>query len=303
MTDDERSEPVRVPPPPRRRKPSATKRTPPPPRKAKGAGAVVANVAGGSSGNAAEPSLAALISEAVGAAVAPLQAQVDRLQSGQVRYIESEPESVADQRAVNPESMDPFTRKLWEERTHDVPSNYGGDREPPYNIPLARYLKPDGTYVWLQGDAKNRRYYGEKGYYCLSDAENAEVDKLQPQIVSHQREQAHLITAIRRLIDTDSALVGHRGDADADNELNLLSIAQLHQTWRDLCSETSQPERKLPAMKRFRSEGRDKMLDGVETIPPRARVGDFESEQAQAKGRRVERLVEVTPANARQYMR
>ena len=245
--------------------------------------------------------MATLISNAVSAAIAPLQAQVDRLEKGgsKMPYIESEPEAKADLRAVDPAAMDPFTRRLWEERTHDVPQNYGGDREPQYNIPLARYLKPDGTYAMLQGDAKNRLYYGQKGFHCLNDDENAEYEqKWAALILKEQREKAHLITAIRRLIDTDATLVGHRGDADADNELNGMSVPQLHQAWKSLVGETSQPDRALPPLKRYRSEGRDPHMAGIDTVPPHSRVAEFEGEMQQARARaRRGRDVELTPQN------
>ena len=262
MTDDQEPQPKRTPPPPRRK--ASPKRTPPLRRGNNGNGTTVVQEPQAG----AEPSLGALISAAVSAAMAPVHARLDGLERGSTRFIEMEPEPTPDARAVNPDALDPFTRKLWEERTHDTPQDYGGDREAAYNIPLRWYLKNDGTYVQLQGDAKNRAYYQDKGFHPLSADEVAEYEKLQPSIVAHQREKAHLITAIRRLIDTDAALVGHRGDGDADAELDLSSTDQLRQTWRSLCAETSQPERALPAMKRWRSEGRsDKNMTGVETTP------------------------------------
>ena len=232
-------------------------------------------------------------------AISGLVSRVDRLERGSVRYIETEPEPKADARAVNPEALDPFTKRLWEDRTHDTPENYGGDREPSYNIPLRLYLKNDGTYAWLQGDAKSRAYYSDKGFYCCSPEEVAEYEKIKPSLVAHQREKAHLITAIRRLIDTDSALVGHRGDADADNELGLMSVEQLHQAWKSLTAETSQPTRPLPAMKRWRSEGRDKMLDGIETTPPRSDLSVLDELERSTPRR--SRQIEVTAANARLF--
>jgi hypothetical protein len=259
----------------------------------------------GSNGNgtparATEPSLADVLAaiNTVGDKVERLEQRVDQVESGGMRTIESQPEPKPDARAVNPEALDPFTKRLWEERTHDTPQDYGGDREPSYNIPLRWYLKNDGTYVQLQGDAKSRAYYVDKGYHCLSPDEVAEYEKLKPGIVSGQREKAHLITAIRRLIDTDAALVGHKGDLEADAELDVMTADQLRQTWRSLCAETSQPERALPPPKRWRSEGRDRMLDGVETN------ADTSMEELDAKlgrARRSGRTIEVTPANWNQF--
>ena len=272
----------------------ATKRTPPPPRKAKPVGPTASN--DDLFEEEAEPTNRDVLN-----AISGLVSRVERLESGQVRYVEREPEPKPDQRAVDPDALDPFTRKLWEERTHDVPDNFGGDTEPNYNVPLRLYLKNDGTYAWLQGDAKNRAYYTEKGYYALSPDEVAAYEKVKPSILAETREKAHLIGAIRRLIDTDSALVGHRGDTDADNELNLMSVGQLHQAWQSLTAETSQPERPLPPLKRYRSEGRDPHMAGIDTTPPRSRVAEFEGEQERARPQRGGRTVEVTPSNARHF--
>jgi hypothetical protein len=240
----------------------------------------------------------------VGDKVERLEQRVDQVESGGIRYVESQPEPKADARAVNPDALDPFTRKLWEERTHDTPQDYGGDREPAYNVPLRWYLKNDGTYVQLQGDAKSRAYYVDKGYHCLTPDEVAEYEKLKPGIVAAQREKAHLIGVIRKLIHDDNSLSGHRDDKGEDTEeLDDQTVDELRQTWRSLCAETSQPERALPPPKRWRSEGRDRMLDGVDLTPPASRLREFEHEQEHAAQtrRRSERLVEVTPSNARQF--
>jgi hypothetical protein len=270
--------------PPRRRK-APQERTPPPRR----------------NGNGQEPSLTDVLNAVNGVRgdVADLTRRVEQVESGGMRYVESEPPSKPDARAVNPDALDPFTRKLWEDRTRDTPPDFGGDREPLYNVEPRLYLKNDGTYVWLQGDARSRAYYTDKGYYCCTPDEVAEYRKREPAIVAQQREKAHLIAAIRRLIDTDSALVGHRSDADADTELDLMSIDQLHQTWRSLCAETSQPDRPLPPPKRWRSEGRDRAMAGVETTPPPSRMREFDAEMDQAaRARRGGRAIEINQRNA-----
>jgi len=267
-------------------------------------------VAGGSNGSsaAAEPTLADVM-----AAVNGLSRRIDQVEAGGIRYVPSEPEPTPDARAVNPEAMDPFTRKLWEDRTHDTPQDYGGDQEPSYNIPPRLYLKNDGSYAWLQGDFRSRGYYQSKGFYCLNADEVAEYQKLEPGIVAAQRGKATAYNAIVQLINTDPALVGYKNDNDFIGELDLLTEDQLRQeTWPRLNQEAGHPDRPLPPPKRFRSEGRDRGMDGVETTPPRARMREFEAEQSEAKpGRRGERsepslrsggrVVEVTPANARQF--
>jgi hypothetical protein len=251
-------------------------------------------VAGASNGG--EPSLSDVLAavNAVASSMTELQRRVEQVEGGGMRTVPMEPEPKGDARAVNPEALDPFTRKLWEQKTHDVPENYGGDREPAYNVPLRRYLKPDGTYAMLQADAKNRAYYTDKGCHMLSDDENADYAKVEPLIVQEQREKAHLITVIRRLRDTDPSLVGHRDDF----ELNLMSTDELRHKWKEFCAQTSQPDRPLPPMKRFRSEGRDKMLDGVET---QANMSKEDLDAKLGRAQRSGRVIEVTRANWQQF--
>lgn len=264
---------AKPPAPPRR-----PRRTLPPPRR-------------GSNGHGADDPIATLLKQNQ-----ELLARLERLESGQMRYVGSTPDPLPDVRAVNPDALDPFTQKLWEERTTDIPPDFGGDTEPSYNVPLKLFLKSDGTYCWLQGDARSVAYYTAKGYYALNAAEVAEYEKLKPGIVNAQREKAHLITVIRRLIDSDNALAGHRDySADGeDAELNLMTADELREKWRSLCAETTQPERPLPPPKRWRSEGRDRQMAGVETS------ADTSMEALEAKlekARSSNRTIEVTGTN------
>jgi hypothetical protein len=258
-------------------------------------------VAGGGNGTegAKEPSLSDLLAavNSVATSVGDLSRRVDQVEAGGIRYVASEPEPKADARAVNPDALDPFTKRLWEERTRDTPRDYGGDQEPSYNIPQRLYLRNDGQYAWLQGDAKSRAYYIEKGFYCLNAEEVAEYEKLKPSIVAGQREKAELINSIVDLVTSDNSLSGHRDKGGGVKaEVDLMSADQLRELWRSLCAETTQPDRQLPKPKRFRSEGRDRNLDGVET---NASTSMEEIEAKVGRARTTGRLVEVTPANAR----
>jgi hypothetical protein len=285
MTDDNDQEQRRTPPPPRRK--ASAKRTPPPRR--------------GDNDNGHDADAPPAWASGLIDRFDRVERRLDQVEAGGMRTIPMEAEPLADQRAVNPESMDPFTRRLWEERTHDTPDNYGGDQEPAYNIPLRTYLKNDGSYAELQGDAKSRLYYISKGYHCLTDAELAEYRKLQPSIVAAQRGKANAYNAIVQLINTDPALVGYKNDNEFIGELDLLTEEQLRrETWPRLNQEAGHPDRPLPPPKRFRSEGRDHMLDGIETTPPRADRAVLESLDQGASPPR-HRLVEVTPQNANSF--
>ena len=303
MTDD--NDQVRTPPPPRRRRPAATKRVPPPSRKAKGAaGAAGAAVAGGSNGNDQEPSLAALIAEAVTAAVAPLQAQVDRLQTRGMPMVEPHAEPKPEI-AVTADMSD-FTRSLVE-RTHEAPKDGIVPREPLYNVPERTYLKPPPsnrpndppTYVRLQGDGRSRSYYEAKGFVCLSEQE-AEHHRTveQPRLVQEQRAKATLINALRLLVKREATLSGYVEDAEWDDSLASMTIAHLEEEWHTLCRQTPNPERRLPRAERVREE-RDaegaRLLNGVETTPPRSVVDALEQQTAQARKRN--RDIEVTAQN------
>jgi hypothetical protein len=235
--------------------------------------------------------------------MANVKQRLEQVESGGMRYVESEPPSKPDARAVNADAMDPFTRRLWEDRTRDTPKEFGGDREPAYNIPERLYLKNDGTYAMLAGDARSRAYYVDKGFHCLSADEVAEYEKIKPGIVTAQRERAHLKTAIVQLVHTDAALIGHRdGTGGVVFDIDLMSADEMRAKWRALNAETTQPDRPLPPPPRWRSEGRDRQMAGVETTPPKSRMREFEAELEQAaQARRGGRDVEITPQNHRQY--
>jgi hypothetical protein len=246
-------------------------------------------VAGASNGgDQAPPWAARLVAD-----IADIKLEVDRLKSGQMRYVESTPEPMPDARAVNPDALDPFTKRLWEERTSDTPPDFGGDREPAYNVPERLYLKNDGSYAWLQGDARSRAYFTEKGYHCLSAAEFAEYEKVRPAIVAAQRGKANAYNAIVQLINTDPALVGYKNDNEFIGELDLQTEDQLRlETWPRLNQEAGHPDRPLPPPKRWRSEGRedrDRQMSGVETSASTSKEElEAKLERARSSGRTIE---------------
>lgn len=218
------------------------------------------------------------------------------------QFVEHEPEPKANPRVADPDAFSEFTRKLLEQ-TRPVPKDFTAEREPSYNIPYRWYLKPDGSFVSLQGDSKNRAMYQDKGFHLLDREEQQrylEVER--PNIIREQRHKANLITSLRKLIGREATLSGYDGDQEWDSSLDLMSIPRLEEEWRDLCSQTSHPDRKVPSPPRYRDDADPdaRLLAGVETTPPASRIKDFEG-QIPAPIRGQGRTIEVTHDNARTF--
>jgi hypothetical protein len=203
--------------------------------------------------------------------VAALLDRIEALEAGKLRTIETQPEPRAEARVSAPLYDSPFLNKLLE-GTHPVPEDFGGDVEPSYNVPLRLFAKPDGEIVALQGDARSRAFYQEKGFRLLSKDEQAHYEQVErPRILQAQRQKAHLITVIRNMFRREPSLIGWRDDPDFDSSLNLMSIEQLREQFDDLRLHSANPNQKLPALPRFRSdETQDKLLTGVDTTPTKA---------------------------------
>jgi hypothetical protein len=237
-----------------------------------------------------------------------LSERLERLETGGMRTIESEAEPKPE--FVLSEGMSDFTRTLVE-RTHAVPDNYGGNREPLYNVPDRLYLKPPPknrpndppTYVWLQGTAQARAYYQDKGFYLLSPEQTQEyLERERPRLLQEQRSKAALINAMRLLVKREATLSGYIDDAEWDDSLSSMTTDRLEEEWHTLVRQTPNPNRRLPKAERVREE-RDaeaaRLMSGVETTPPRAVVDALE--QATAQARRGGRSIEVTSANWNQF--
>jgi hypothetical protein len=291
--DQERGAPP-VPPPPRRRKAASPKRVPPPPRRSRA-------VAGASNG--ADDPIAMLVRQNQ-----ELLARIDRLESGQMRYVEPTAEPTPSI-PLSP-AMSDFTRGL-AERTHEVPDAYAGTKEPQYNVPLRTYLKPPPKnrpnalpeYAELQGDARNVRHYQEKGYYLLTTEEERRYREVErPRLLAEQRTRAALINAMRMLVKREATLSGYIDDAEWDDSLSNMTVEDLEAEWGNLCRQTPNPNRRLPRAERVREE-RDveavAMLAGVETTPPSSVVDALERQAEQAaQARRGGRTIEINQRNA-----
>jgi hypothetical protein len=210
------------------------------------------------------------------------------------------------------EAMSEFTRGLVE-RTHEVPDDYTGSHEPLYNIPTRIYLKPPPknrpgdppTYVELQGDAKNRAHYQDKGYYLLTPEEERQYREVErPRIVQEQRARAALINAMRLLVKREATLSGYIDDSEWDDSLSSMTTDRLEEEWHMLVKQTPNPNRRLPRAERVREE-RDaeaaRLLAGVETVAPRSVVDALEQQAEDARRRRAGRTIEVTPQNFNQF--
>ncbi len=235
-----------------------------------------------------------------GADVAALLARIEALEQGQdrMRYADPTPEPRPDVRASAPLYSSPFLDKLLQ-GTRPMPENFAGDQEPSYNIPQRLFAKPDGEIVSLQGDARSRAFYQEKGFHLLSREETQHYEQIEkPRLLQAQRQKAHLITVIRAMFRREPALIGWRDDPDFDSSLNLMSIDQLREQWEDLRLHSANPNQKLPALPRFRSDDKaDPMLRNVDTTPTKAAADIMPPIPNRPPGR----PVEVTPANYNQF--
>jgi hypothetical protein len=202
------------------------------------------------------------------AAIGELGRRVSQVESGGIRYVETEPEPKADLRVADPESLSDFQRTLLEQ-THDVPSDFDTRPRRTYNYDPLWYLKPDGSFVQLQGSPQARAHYVDKGYRELNEEEARHFVQVErPRILKEQRVKAHLINTIRKMFQREPSLAGFREDPDYDTSLDLMSIARLEDEWEDLRSRSVNPGQKLPPLPRFRSDvdtESKRMLSDVET--------------------------------------
>lgn len=228
--------------------------------------------------------------------VAMLLERIEKLEHGGVRFIESEAAPKPVMHEANPEALSPFTAKLLA-RTHDMPPDGVVAREPAYNVPLRTYLRKDGFYVKLQGDAKNRAMYEDMGLYLLTPAEEADYEKNErPGILREQHTRAALINGLRQLVKREATLSGYIDDFKWDESLADMSIERLTEEWHALCRQTANPDRRLPTAERHRAEEQDPLLAGVETGRS---VEDLQRKLSAPAAQT--RTIEVTPANAHMF--
>jgi hypothetical protein len=238
------------------------------------------------------------------AEIRAMRAEIEELKKGGTRFIESEPPPKPVLREANPESLSDFSRKLLA-RTHAVPENFRVDREPAYNVPLRWYFRTDGeagTYVQLQGDAKNRALYEDLGFALLTPEETAEYLKNErPGQVRLEQTRAALINGLRQLVKREAVLSGYIDDFKWDESLADMSIERLEEEWHNLCGQTANPKRRLPTAERHRAE-QEPQLVGVETKASTS-LEDLQrklnADGSQARTSRHE--IEVTRANAHMF--
>lgn len=218
--------------------------------------------------------------------VAELLARIEQLeQPGRMPYVPASPQPRAAPTAVDPRSLSPWLQELLAD-THEVTQP---EPEPGFNIPPRRYLKPDGSVVQLQGDAKSRAYYVDKGFRVLSrDEEKRYLEHEHPRLLADQRRKAHLVGSLRKLIEREPQLMGYVGDNEWDNGLSSMTIAELEEEWERLIGYSVNPSQKLPRQPRFREAAPEEAMKGVETIPPRGYMPNG-------------RTIEVTSTNARSF--
>lgn len=220
--------------------------------------------------------------------------RLEALERGGTRFIESEPQQKPTVREANPESVSPFTARLLA-HTHDAPRGVI-EHEPAYNVPLRTYLRRDGDFVRLQGDAKNRAMYTDQGLYCLTPEEEADYLKNErPGIVRFQQTRAALINGLRQLVKREATLSGYIDDVRWGQDLEDMSIERLEEEWHNLCRQTSNPDRRLPTAERHRAE-QEPLLQGVETG---GAIDELQRKMA-APGAQT-RTIEVTQANAHMF--
>jgi hypothetical protein len=224
--------------------------------------------------------------------------RLERLERGGTKFIESEPPPKPVMREADPEAVTPFTRKLLA-HTHDVPEHGIVDREPAYNVKTRWYLRRDGQYVQLQGDAKNRAMYEDLGFYLLTLAEAADyVKNERPDQVRLEQTRAALINGCRQLVRREAVLSGYRDDMVWDESLARMSIPRLEEEYRNLSRQTSNPDRRLPTAERYRAEQDPNagLLVGVETGRS---VEDLERKLSAPAAQT--RTIEVTQKNAHMF--
>jgi hypothetical protein len=222
--------------------------------------------------------------------------RLERLERGGTKFIESEPQPKPTMREADPESLDPFTRKILA-RTHAMPVGGILPREPTYNVGYRTYCRPDGMYVELQGDARNRAMYEDLGFTLLSPEEEAEYRKdHRPGIVREQQTKAALINGLRQLVKREATLSGYIDDMKWDESLGDMSPERLAEEWKALCRQTANPDRRLPTAERHRAEQQDPLLAGVETGRS---VADLQRKLTAPAAQT--RTIEVTQANAHMF--
>jgi hypothetical protein len=222
-------------------------------------------------------------------------ARLEVVEKGGIRFIESEEPPKPVMREANPESLSDFSRRLLA-RTHDMPEGGVIAHEPAYNVGLRWYLRRDGDYVQLQGDAKNRAMYEDLGFYLLTPEEAADyVKNERPGILREQQRRATLINGLRRLAHENNELSGYDDNMDWYVELEDKSIPALEEEWHKLCRQTSTPNRALPVARR-RREDQEPPLGGVETTASREDL----LRKMSAPGA-MTRTIEVTRENAHMF--
>jgi hypothetical protein len=222
-------------------------------------------------------------------------ARLEVVEKGGIRFIESEEPPKPIMREANPESASPFTQRLLA-HTHDMPEGGVTPREPRENVPLRWYLRRDGDFVQLQGDANNRALYQDLGFYCLTLEEAADYAKHErPGILREQHTRAALINGLRQLVKREAILSGYIDDFKWDEGLAEMSIDRLEEEWHNLCGQTANPKRRLPTAERHRQET-DAHLVGVETTASREDL----LRKMSAPGAQT-RTIEVTRENAHMF--
>lgn len=230
--------------------------------------------------------------------LAVLEAEIAELRQQQAGYVPAQSERKPEATPAAPETLTDFQREL-AAKARPTPKNYVRD-DPGYNYPLAWFARPDGDIVQLQGDPQNRALYTDLGFHLLDPDEVERWEKVErAKVVTLQRQVAHRINSIRRLIALNPTLQAGLG-SEYELDLQKMTVAELDEQWAALTRQSGQPNMVLPRLPRLvEREDREAQatLRGVDTAASMTKE-QFESKISRGNGR----TQEVLPGRPRNFV-
>ena len=248
--------------------------------------------------------LASMLKDAVAAAVAPIQAKVDRIERGNtMQFIESEPTPLPRGRVADLEELPTEWLRDLRRQTHTVDTASVVRREKNYNYPLRYFMTTGGDVVQLQGDPQNVTFYTDKlGFRLFSEAEEKHYLAVErPKVLKVQQAKANLINSIRRAVALDLTLE-NRLDPTWNTDLDQKTVPELQDQFDEIAGtpmSDGRPRRMFKRLQRLQDRDdlraqaeSDRMLAGVEMNGSNR---DFERFHPEV------RELEVTRANAHMF--
>ena len=226
--------------------------------------------------------------------LAAMQREIDALKEGRMKTTPSAPfNPISAQREAGPEELTPFLQEL-RAQTRDKPADFAREGIS-YNWPERLFCKPDGSVVSLQGDPENRVYYRDKGFVELSKEQvKAWYGGERQKVIEIQREKAGLILNLREMVARDPNL---KASISTQTEMawDHMSCPELEAFMDEVLGIPDQngkprrklqpPQRLIDAENRKADHERDRMMAGVETVPPKQVRERFESSLPTPTGR------------------